>query len=149
MLYIMQGVPGSGKSTTARRIADSYNHCVNPPYAIVASTDDYFYDANGVYQFNPRKLGENHKMNLERAIDFMCRGFVVIVDNTNIHAWEAKPYVQFAVENNIPVCFVRVTGDPSWKSTHGVPEAAIEKMKKEMENLTVESVLVSRAPWEK
>jgi hypothetical protein len=30
-----------------------------------------------------------------------------------------------------------------------VPEAAIEKMKKEMENLTVESVLVSRAPWEK
>ncbi|CAM5076321.1 unnamed protein product, partial [Eretmochelys imbricata] len=60
----------------------------------------------------------------------------VIIDNTNIHAWEMKPYVIMARENNYEVIFQEP--DTHWKfnvrelarrNNHGVPREKIQRMK--------------------
>lgn len=129
-LYIMQGVPGSGKSTVAKAIKGDYN-----PRIVICSTDEYFYEG-GVYKFDPSKLGEYHLKNLWRAIDFMEKGFSVIVDNTNIRAKDCKNYVAHALRLGMSVQFIRVTGN--FQSIHGVPQATIDRMKASMEDLSIE-----------
>lgn len=134
-LYVMQGVPGSGKSTLAEIIRKSYDYLGN---CYICSTDDYFY-LNGKYDFRPEMLEAYHKMNLDTAKRIMAAGYSAIIDNTNILRKHVKPYVEYAISLNIPVVFIRVTGD--FKSIHGVPKHAIERMKAQMEDLTLESVL--------
>ena len=44
----MRGLPGSGKSTKARKIAGQFG--------VVYSTDDFFM-VNGEYKFDPKMIG--------------------------------------------------------------------------------------------
>uniref|UniRef100_A0AAY4CZE0 NEDD4-binding protein 2-like 1 n=1 Tax=Denticeps clupeoides TaxID=299321 RepID=A0AAY4CZE0_9TELE len=85
----------------------------------------------------------------------MCEGrSPVIIDNTNIHAWEMKPYVETALETGYNVCFYEP--ETSWKcdpielerrNTHGVPRDKIAKMLECFEApMTVDIVLNSCKP---
>lgn len=139
VLYVMQGPSGGGKSTVARQLQQSTN-------AEICSTDN-FHMVDGKYVFQAIKLADFHKQNLEQAKKLMDEGKTVIVDNTNIRRYEPKGYVQHAVSLGIPVIFIRVDGN--FQNTHGVPQDKVDLMRKNMETLTVESVLASRAPWEK
>lgn len=128
---LMQGPSGSGKSTLAKHIAYVID-------AEIFSTDEIFVE-NGVYNFDPKKLGIYHKRNQERVAKALAAGGNVIVDNTNLRRWEAKPYVLAALANGYEVKFVRATGN--FQNIHGVPDAKVEQMKAAMEDLTLESVL--------
>lgn len=136
-LIIMQGAAGSGKSTIAKDIATKIG-------AIVLSTDDLFLDDVGFYKYDPALVHINHRRNQMLAVELLERGESVIIDNTNIRAYECKPYVQAAVRREIPVEFVRATGN--YQSIHGVPQEKIDKMRKDMEELTVEKVIASIEP---
>lgn len=141
-LYVLQGIPGSGKSWLAMLMFRAMGML-----AEVCSTDWYFSNPEtGVYEFDPKKLGVNHQKNYERACAAMNEGKTVILDNTNIHCWECRDYVRHAQSLGMSVVFIRVTGN--FKSIHGVPTEAIERMRGSMENLTLESVLASKKPWE-
>lgn len=133
-LYILQGVPGSGKSTVAKVLWRGTNN------SLICSTDDYFMK-DDEYKFDPSKLGEYHEANLNKAKFALDEGATVIVDNTNIKRVHCQPYVYYAFAKNIPVVFIRVTGN--FQSIHGVPDNVIQRMKREMEDLTLESVLNS------
>ena len=135
-LYIMQGPPGGGKSTLAQAISNSVS-------SAICSTDDFFHTTDG-YKFDPAKLNEYHGRNLSHAIKALRLGHSAIIDNTNIHAWQARSYVEYAVANKIPVVFIRVDG--RFKSNHGVPQELVDKMRASMENLTVESCLTAVRP---
>ncbi|XP_051783153.1 NEDD4-binding protein 2-like 1 isoform X1 [Erpetoichthys calabaricus] len=88
-LFILRGLPGSGKSTLARQIRNEFGS------AEIFSTDDFFRDESGRYHFKARELREAHEWNKERAKEAMEEGLnPIIIDNTNIHAWEMKPYVR-------------------------------------------------------
>jgi hypothetical protein len=102
---------------------------------------------DGVYKFDPSKLGTYHAINLKLSIAALEAGKTVIVDNTNTCRWECKGYVEAAVRLNIPVFFHRAEGN--FDNTHGVPTDKVQLMKKRLETLTVETVLASKAPWEK
>ncbi|NXT17587.1 N42L1 protein, partial [Syrrhaptes paradoxus] len=147
-LVLLRGLPGSGKSTLARQL--KHDH----PSAVVLSTDDFFIE-NGVYMFEPEFLEDAHKWNQKRARKAMKNGkSPVIIDNTNIHAWEMKPYVMMARENRYEVVFQEP--DTPWKfnvreltrrNTHQVPRQTIQRMKEEYEhNVTFHSVLRSEKP---
>ncbi|XP_064297117.1 NEDD4-binding protein 2-like 1 [Phalacrocorax carbo] len=147
-LVLLRGLPGSGKSTLARQLKRDY------PSAVILSTDDYFFE-NGVYVFEPDFLEDAHKWNQKRAHKAMKNGkSPVIIDNTNIHAWEMKPYVMMARENRYEVIFQEP--DTPWKfnvqeltrrNTHHVPRQKIQRMKEQYEhNVTFHSVLHSEEP---
>nr|XP_054508687.1 NEDD4-binding protein 2-like 1 isoform X2 [Agelaius phoeniceus] len=124
------------------------------PTAVVLSTDDFFIE-NGVYVFEPDFLEDAHKWNQKRARKAMKKGkSPVIIDNTNIHAWEMKPYVMMAHENRYEVTFQEP--DTPWKfnvqeltrrNIHHVPREKIQRMKEQYEhNVTFHSVLRSEKP---
>lgn len=50
-LVLMRGLPGSGKSTKAKKIAGNVG--------VVYSTDDFFM-VNGKYMYDSKLIGDNH-----------------------------------------------------------------------------------------
>uniref|UniRef100_A0A8D0DND1 NEDD4-binding protein 2-like 1 n=1 Tax=Salvator merianae TaxID=96440 RepID=A0A8D0DND1_SALMN len=144
-LYLLRGLPGSGKSTLARQLKSEF------PTAVILSTDDFFIQ-DGFYVFDPDALEAAHKWNQKRARKAMKNGkSPVIIDNTNIHAWEMKPYVIMALENNYEVLFREP--NTHWKfnvrelarrNSHGVPRETIQRMKEQYEHdVTFHDVLHS------
>ena len=86
-IILMRGVSASGKSTLAKQLVGN---------GVILSTDDYFMK-DGMYDFDPTKLGIYHKNNQNRAEKNMIDGISpIIVDNTFSKEWEMKPYVQLA-----------------------------------------------------
>lgn len=134
-LLLMQGVPGSGKSTRARVLSVQR-------HAVILSTDDFHYTPEGVYDFKRENAGIFHKMNQDRCRHFLIRGCSVIIDNTNITNGAANPYVTMAVALGIPIEFHRCSG--VFLNTHGVPAGVVERMLAGMEILSVESALLAK-----
>ncbi|NXN20858.1 N4BP2 protein, partial [Nycticryphes semicollaris] len=148
VLVLLRGVPGSGKSYLARTLLE------DNPGGIVLSTDDYFYK-NGQYHYDPDCLGEAHDWNRKRAKEaFEMRISPIIIDNTNIQAWEMKPYVTLAQQFKYKVMFREP--DTWWKfkpkelerrNIHGVSKEKIKRMLERYERcLTVSSILESSVP---
>ncbi|XP_004604592.1 NEDD4-binding protein 2-like 1 isoform X1 [Sorex araneus] len=148
-LYLLRGLPGSGKTTLARQLQHDF------PRALIFSTDDFFFREDGTYEFNPDFLEEAHEWNQKRARKAMRNGISpIIIDNTNLHAWEMKPYAVMALENNYEVIFREP--DTRWKfnvqelarrNIHGVPREKIQRMKERYEHdVTFRSVLHAEKP---
>ncbi|NXD19539.1 N4BP2 protein, partial [Spelaeornis formosus] len=148
VLVLLRGVPGSGKSYLARNLLE------DNPGGIILSTDDYFYK-HGQYHYDPDCLGEAHDWNRKRAKEaFEMRISPIIIDNTNIQAWEMKPYVALAQQFKYKVMFREP--DTWWKfkpkelerrNIHGVSKEKIKRMLERYERcLTVRSVLDSSVP---
>lgn len=135
----MRGCPGSGKSTLARSIKEIYCDVTLKPIShdsvVIFSTDDYWME-DGKYNWQAHRVGEAHAWNQARASDAMLDDVpVIIIDNTNTTAKEARPYVESAkqlgyevevVESNTP--WAKDIGALASKNTHNVPRASIEKM---------------------
>ncbi|XP_065261149.1 NEDD4-binding protein 2 [Emys orbicularis] len=148
VLVLLRGVPGSGKSFLARTLLE------DNPSGIILSTDDYFYK-NGQYQYDANCLGEAHEWNRKQAKEaFEKRISPIIIDNTNIQAWEMKPYVALSQQYKYKVMFREP--DTWWKfkpkelerrNIHGVSKEKIKRMLERYERcLTVNSILNSTVP---
>lgn len=147
-LILLRGLPGSGKSSLARELMSS------GPNGTILSTDDYFFKDN-TYVFDGTLLGDAHDWNQMRAERAMSEGrSPVIIDNTNIKAWEMKPYVEMALMNRYEVDFREP--ETNWKydpaelakrNKHGVPQETIEKMLDRFEGpVNIDIVMNSAEP---
>ncbi|XP_021118089.1 NEDD4-binding protein 2 isoform X2 [Heterocephalus glaber] len=129
VLVLLRGLPGSGKSFLARSLQE------DNPSGVVLSTDDYFY-INGQYQFDIKYLGEAHEWNHNRAKEaFEKKISPIIIDNTNLQAWEMKPYVALSQKHKYKVLFREP--DTWWKfkpkelarrNIHGISKEKIIRM---------------------
>ena len=129
-LYIMRGLPGSGKSTKAKELAGKLGK--------IFSTDEYFMQ-DGEYRFDAARLPEYHRRNLDDSTMAMRRGTgAVVIDNTNIEPWHFEKYLEAGRLYGYEVEFVefdpRNYSDAKLKelasrNTHRVPESAIRAMK--------------------
>lgn len=158
-LYIMRGVSGSGKSTKAKSLAGPES---------IFSTDDFFTSDSGEYNFNLDRIEEAHLWNQERVRDAIEEGAdPIVVDNTTVQAWEAKPYAQMAVDAGYDVEIVEADS-PWWnrfkpdmsedelqalaetlaeKNTHGVDaEIALKMLNKWEHDLDLDEILQSSKP---
>ncbi len=147
VVYIMQGVPGSGKSTVADALAMGLR--AQGEQCNVRSTDDLFIEDQGqdrgfVYAFRPEKLGAYHEWNQRLVAGDLAGGLSVIVDNCNTRCWEARPYVEAAQRAGANVVFVRCNG--KFKNVHGVPDEKVESLRQAMEDLTEEKCLAAERP---
>lgn len=81
---VLRGISGAGKTTWVK------THAAD---AVVVSADHYFF-VDGVYKFDPSKLPEFHNRCFRSFLDAVLVATpYIVVDNTNIHAWEYAPYV--------------------------------------------------------
>ena len=122
-LILVRGVSGAGKTTLAELIADH-----------VFSADDYFYDLEGNYDFDPSRLRDAHMYCEERTECEMERGTTPIaVANTFTRKWEMDAYFKLAERYGYRVSTVIVENRHGGKSVHGVPDTTIDKMKTRFE----------------
>lgn len=111
-MLIMRGLPASGKTHTALSIANyADDHC----QVVRVSADEFFYNEDGEYHFDPSKLPQAHGECFRKAISWAVgstvlptRSRVIIVDNTNISAWEIAPYMALAQAYAIPAYILTV-----------------------------------------
>lgn len=120
MVYIVRGLPGSGKSTFAQTLANS----LSIPYI---EADQYFYK-DGVYEFDATKLHLAHQY----CFDTFCANAKsgCIVSNTFIKEKYLKPYIDYCIENNIQYTVLIVENRHGNKNVHNVPDDVVDNMKK-------------------
>ena len=131
-LILVRGVPGSGKSTTAKLLGAGgagYAHF---------EADQYFM-VDGKYKFDPTKLKEAHawcRDSVEHAMLLNhTTGYnsTIIVSNTFTQEWEMQAYYDLAKSWGYTVFSIIVENRHGGVNEHGVPDEVLTKMKDRFE----------------
>lgn len=120
-LYLIRGVPGSGKTTLAETLLES--GVVDAHY----EADFYMCDREGGYAFDASKLRQCHDLCLGHTSLALSRGLAVAVSNTFTRIWEMQPYLDLGYRTAVIHCEGR------FKNVHGVPSEKVEEMRRRFE----------------
>lgn len=151
-VYVMRGIPGSGKSTMARAIQQAFAKPTKDgtPDSVIVSADEYFTRRDPVtgqvvgYYFDQHLQGEAHSFCLRNYLAAVTNSIeCIIVDNTNSRLTEAAPYMSlgsaygyttilFTVNCPVEVALKR--------NVHDVPVEVIHAMQESIESSPAE-------PW--
>lgn len=121
-LYIIRGLPGSGKSTLGSMLTQ-WN----------VSNDEYFTDKEGNYNFVASKLPEAFKYCENVTRSAMRQGVSVIaVCNTFVKREHMQVYLDMAKEHCYSVNIIVCTGN--FGSVHNVPDYVMDRMRAQWEH---------------
>ena len=123
ILYIVRGLPGSGKSTFAKQLTSN-----------VFEADHYFYDNDGNYNFIPSEIKNAHK-ECNQFVKYAMESSIekIAVSNTFTQEWEMEPYFELAKKYGYKVFTIIVENRHGGTNVHNVPEDKIEQMKNRFE----------------
>lgn len=129
-VVVMSGIPGSGKSSLAKRI--------QPDHEKRFSADDFFME-EGKYNFRPNLISKAHAACFLKAQNAMslAKGSPLVTDNTSLAAWEISPYFLMAEAYGHQPLVVSIYADLEdclARQTHGVPEARMRTMHEAMQS---------------
>jgi predicted kinase len=122
---ILRGLPGSGKSTFAAKLARDYGF-------VPLEADDHFF-VSGVYQFDPARAADAHALVARDAFAALSAGQRVVIANTHVRLWEMAAIVGAATLAQKSFCFVECRG--AFGNVHAVPAAVIAGMRERWEPL--------------
>lgn len=133
-VVILRGWPGSGKSYSVKEMIKD----LEPQTFKIISADHFFLNKEGVYNFDPNRLGAAHASCEKIFLESLLLEIpLLIIDNTNIVYSDCKYYIKWGAiagyaiklkESSAPwrndplECFQR--------NVHGVPLETIERMQK-------------------
>ena len=126
-LYIVRGIPGSGKSTFAKSLGGKHFE------------PDMFFMKDGEYKFDMFKIKEAHKWCQDSVNTAMIMNNTaglnetIVVSNTFTQEWEMEPYFQMASTFDYKVFSIIVENRHGGVNQHGVPEDKIQIMKDRFE----------------
>jgi predicted kinase len=131
LLVLLRGLPGSGKSSFAKHMWSDF---------VICEADQFFYDPEGNYNFDPSKLRDAHKYCRDKVETFMSDNEKnsqfypeIVVSNTFTREWEMDEYFKLAKKYNYQVVSLIVENRHGNKNVHGVPDSKIEEMKNRFE----------------
>ena len=104
-LVLVRGLPGSGKTTLAKKIAKlaKAKHL----------EADMFFEKTGEYVFDVRFLREAHSWCKKEAAIALEKGIPVVVSNTFAKIWEMEDYFVLGAiyKKRAPVVVIKTTGE--------------------------------------
>lgn len=131
LLVLLRGLPGSGKSSFAKHMWSDF---------VICEADQFFYDSEGNYNFNPSKLKDAHKYCRDRVETFMSDNEKnpqfypeIVVSNTFTREWEMDEYFKLAKKYDYQIVSLIVENRHGNKNVHGVPDSKIEEMRNRFE----------------
>ena len=133
VLYIVRGIPGSGKSTMAKML-------VGEDF-LVCEADKYFIDKEtGEYNFDFTKIKEAHKFCQDTVETYMKDSLVneqfyreIAVSNTFTQEWEMEPYLELAKTYGYKTFSIIVENRHGGVNQHSVPDEVLTKMRERFE----------------
>jgi len=131
-VYIMRGLPGAGKSSWVK---------TNLENAVVCSADAFHVQNDGVYRFDPAKVGLAHGECLQKFVRNLAPIGIVdilVVDNTNTTAVEMAPYVRLCEAFGVEYEIVWVMASPETAFRRGVHDVPFETVQRMYQNLMTE-----------
>jgi predicted kinase len=127
ILYIVRGIPGSGKSTFAKSLGGTHFET------------DMFFMKDGEYKFDMFKLKEAHKWCQDSVYNAMILNHtaglnnIIVVSNTFTQEWEMKPYFEMADQHDYKVFSIVVENRHCGVNEHNVPEEVLTSMRNRFE----------------
>lgn len=122
-LYLLRGLPGSGKSTIAKMLVGDKDYCHK-------EADMYFVDSNGNYKFEPSKIKDAHQRCKDEIEFFMkYEHSPIVVSNTFTQEWEMDDYYLLAEKYGYRVHSLIVENRHGGVNLHGVPIEKLQQMR--------------------
>ena len=128
ILYIVRGIPSSGKSTFAKTLG-----------GIHIEADQYFVDVDGNYNFDGGKIKLAHEYCRAQTEAWMRTDGTqvnvdkIVVSNTFTQEWEFQPYFELAEKYGYKTFSIVVENRHGGINQHGVPTEKLEQMKARFE----------------
>ncbi len=131
ILFLVRGLPGSGKTTFANHIWNEYAVC---------EADKFFYDKEGNYNFDASKIKDAHAWCRNEVETRMKDHQInqqyypeIVVSNTFTQEWEMKDYYELAEKYGYKVVSLIIENRHNGKNVHGVPDEKLEIMRNRFE----------------
>ena len=122
-IYLIRGIPGSGKTTLANKLLQS--NAVQSHF----EADMYFIEKDGVYRYRKELIVQAHIWCRKQTLETVSQRHNVVVSNTFITVSELMPYYNIATRTGAGVKVIRATGN--FENQHNVPADIVSRMKQQ------------------